>query len=52
MYLIAASVDAQENEEQKGEPPERRAAVAEERQRYADDRCQAKYHTHVDEDVE
>ncbi len=42
----------EENEEQDGETPERRAAIAEEGQGDADDGGQAEYHPDVDEDVE
>lgn len=49
---IAAGIDAQEDEEQDGEAPQRGASVAEEGQGNADDGRQTQHHTHIDEDME
>lgn len=49
---MAAGVDAEEDEEEEGEAPERRAAVGEEGQGDADDGGQAEHHADVDEDME
>ena len=45
-------VDANEDEQQDGEAPQRGAAVAEEREGDADDRRQTEHHADVDEQVE
>ena len=49
---LAPGVNAQEDEEQDGESPQRRTAIAEERQRNADNRRQAQHHTYINEQVE
>ena len=49
---IAACIDPQEDEQQDGESPQRRTAITEERQRYADYRRETKHHAHVDEHME
>ena len=46
---VAPGIDAQEDEQQDGEPPQRRTAVTEERQRDAYDRHQAQHHADVDQ---
>ena len=51
-HEIAPGIDAQEDEEQEGETPERRATIAEERQGYADDGREPQHHAHIDEDME
>ena len=50
--VAAVGVDAQQDEQQDGEAPQRRAAIAEERQRDADDGAQADNHADVDGEVE
>ena len=47
----SAGVEAQHNEQQNGEAPQRGAAIAEKRQRYAYDRAQAYHHTDVDAEM-
>lgn len=49
---IAACIDPQEDEQQDGESPQRRAAITEERQRDADYWRETKHHAHVDEHME
>lgn len=49
---IAACIDPQEDEQQDGESPQRRAAITEERQRDADYRRETKHHAYVDEHME
>ncbi len=44
----AVGVDAQQDEEQEGEAPERRAAVTEEWQRDADYGAHSEHHAYVD----
>ena len=51
-YAFARCVDAEQDEEQDGEPPQRGAAVTEEWQRDADHRAQAYDHADVDAEVE
>ena len=49
---VAADVNAQHDEKQDGEAPQRGAAVAEEGQGNADYRSESQDHAHIDEDVE
>lgn len=49
---LAASIYAQESKEQEREAPQRRTAVTEKRQRYADNGREAHDHAYVDKDVE
>lgn len=51
-HEIAASINAEEDEEQQCEAPKRRAAVAEEGQWNTDDRREAQHHAHIDEHME
>ena len=50
--LTAGGVDAQEDKEQDGEAPQRRAAIAKEWQRDTNNGTQAYNHAYVDEEVE
>ena len=49
---FAAGIDAQKDEEHEREAPEGGTAIAEERQRDADDGHKAHHHAHIDEHVE
>ena len=51
-HEIAASIDAEENEEQQCEAPKRRSTVAEEGQGNADDGCKSQHHAHIDKYME
>ena len=51
-HKVAAGIDAEEDEEQKGEAPEVGTSVGEEGQGYADDGCEAEHHSYVDEHME
>ena len=51
-HEIAASIDAEEDEEQQCEAPNRRSTVAEEGQGNADDGCKSQHHTHIDKYME
>ena len=51
-HEIAASIDAEEDEEQQCEAPKRRSTVAEEGQGNADDGCKSQHHAHIDKYME
>lgn len=51
-HQVTSGIEGEEDEEEESESPQRRASVAEERQRYADDRREAEHHAYVDKDME
>ena len=48
----SSGIQSQEDKQQDGESPQRRASIAKERQRNANHRSQSQYHTHINEKVE
>ena len=49
---MPARVNTQENKQQDGEAPQRRATIAEERQGDTNHRGQSQHHSHIDKYVE
>ena len=49
---MATGIDAQEDEKQQGESPQRRTPIRKERQGNAYHRGQSQHHAYIDEDME
>ena len=51
-HKVTSGIYPQEDEKQECEAPQRASSIAEERQRNADNRRQAKHHAHIDKHME